>query len=83
MEPYTVKSDEDLLVATMDALNSNPAATRPHLTARRTTLLQQPAFVTSAPSSHTEQHRRSYKDIIHACYRSECHSCRRLQHRKR
>jgi hypothetical protein len=48
MEAYTVKSDEDLLVAAMDALNSNPAVARPHLTTRRTTLLQQPAFVTSS-----------------------------------
>jgi hypothetical protein len=56
MEPYTVKSDEDILVAAMDALNTNPAATRPHLTARRTTFLQQPAFVpSSAPTSHTVQ----------------------------
>jgi hypothetical protein len=38
------------------ALNTNLAATQPHLTARRTLLLQQPAFVTSsAPSSHTAQ----------------------------
>jgi hypothetical protein len=54
MEPYTVKSDEYHSRGAMEALNTNPAATRPHLTACHTTFLRQPAFVTSsAPSSHT------------------------------
>jgi hypothetical protein len=50
MEPYTVKSDEDILVA---PLNTNLVVTRPHLTACRTTYLRQPALVTSSAPSHT------------------------------